>query len=1167
MTLRLLIGRAGTGKTTFCLNEIQESMEQNPDGDPILYLVPDQMTFLSEYKLITTPNLGGMIRTQVFSFSRLAWRILQETGGISRYHINNVGISMLIRKIIEDKKEDLKLFERAAEKNGFIQQMETMLTEFKRYLVKPEELANSLSEKQDSNEKVLQDKLHDLEIIYQAFEDAMFEKYTDSEDYLKLLGEQIAASTYLKKATIFVDGFHSFTPQEYMILQQLMKHTKHVTIALTLDRPFYHEGPDELHLFRMTGETCQTIGEMARVEGIDIEEVLFQEQMRLGHDSLQHLEAHFDSRPVVLFEKAPLLTLAQAVNRRAEIEGVAREIRRLVRVEDYRYRDIALLIRNGQDYQDLIENIFQDYEVPVFIDQKRTMLNHPLIELIRSTLEVINGFWRYEPVFRAVKTELLFPLKKNAEILRGKMDKLENYCLEHGIQGVKWTQKEPWKYRRFKGLELENITQTDAEKEFEHELNELKLMIAAPIKKLATRLKKAESCRELCESLYLYLEELDIPAKLEKWKLAEEEKGNLIKAREHDQAWNGIIDLLDQFVEMLGDEQISMKRFASILDAGLESLRFSLVPPAIDQVLVADLEKSRLPDVKVAFIIGVNEGILPAKFSEDGLLADEEREKLAARGVTIAPSSRKRLLDEEFIAYQALTIASDRVFVSYPVANDEGKALMPSSYINRLLEMFPSIRKQQYLLEISERPEREQIDYISHEQSALAFLTAQLQLMKRNYSVYEFWWDVYNYYMSQPAISDKAKKVLSSLFYMNETKQISEDTSKELYSEVIQGSVSRMELFASCPFSHFAQHGLKLRERQMFRLEAPDIGELFHGALKYIVETVMVNDQSWDKMTKEEIERLAHDAVELLAPKLQHEILLSSNRHHYIKRKLEQIIKRASFVLQEHAKASGFAPVGLELGFGPKGNLPPMKFSLKNGTKMELVGRIDRVDMAENKNGVYLRVIDYKSSAKDVNLNEVYYGLALQMLTYLDIILTNSSTLIGKPAEPAGVLYFHVHNPIINTNKLLSLDEIDDELFKKFKMNGLMLGQEEIIRMMDNTLDSGDSTIVAAGIKKDGELTKRSKVASKDEFTDLRRYVRRFYVKTGNRIADGIVDIAPYKMKERKPCTFCSFKPVCQFDESMEGNEYRTLKSLPKEEIMQLIRKEEEEDVENSSKA
>lgn len=301
---------------------------------------------------------------------------------------------------------------------------------------------------------------------------------------------------------------------------------------------------------------------------------------------------------------------------------------------------------------------------------------------------------------------------------------------------------------------------------------------------------------------------------------------------------------------------------------------------------------------------------------------------------------------------------------------------------------------------------------------------------------------------------------------------------------------------------------------------------------------------------------LAKDAVEMLAPKLQNEILLSTNRHHYIKRKLEQIISRASFILSEHAKYSGFAPIDLELEFGPKGKLPPMGFSLRNGTKMELVGRIDRVDKAELDNEVYLRVIDYKSSAHELNMNEVYYGLSLQMLTYLDLIISNSSILVEKEANPAGVLYFHVHNPVLSTKKVLTLDEIEEELFKKFKMNGLMLGKEDVIKLMDGSLEKGDSPIVPAGVKTDGTLTKRSKVASREDFSSLQKFVRHKYVETGNKIIGGNVEIAPYQLKEKSPCTFCSFKSVCQFDEGLESNQYRKLQTFSKEEALELIRKE-----------
>lgn len=1160
MSVRFMLGRSGSGKTTTILTEIREQLITDPEGPPIIYIVPDQMTFQSEYQLISAPNVSGMIRAQVFSFTRLAWRILQETGGISRQHLNSVGINMLIRKIIEDQKEHLTLFQKAADKNGFVQQMEQMLTEFKRYCIHPEELAEKQAKLADGEKqtKAIQDKLHDLQLIYARFEEELTGKYLDSEDYFRLLAEKVAVSTYLQQADIYIDGFHSFTPQEYMIIAALMKRCNRVTIALTLDQPFSDVVPDELHLFRQTGETCQTLMQMVKGDGIKLEEMIVVQEQHRSHGALQHLEKFFDERPARIFSEEPNIITAQAVNRRAEIEGVARTIKQSIRDSGHRFRDFAVLVRNGSEYHDIIESIFYDFDIPFFIDQKRTMLNHPLVELIRSTLEIINGNWRYEPVFRAVKTELLFPKTSFLPKLREQMDELENYVLAYGIQGDKWTKRNRWIYRRIRGLELENIAQTDHEKQVEQQLNELRLIITAPILRLTRRLKKAETGQELCEALFLYLEELEIPTKLERLKLAAEEKGRLLVAREHEQAWNAIIDLLDQFVEILGEEKISLKEFATILDSGMESLRFSVVPPALDQVIVADLEKSRLYDVKVAFVIGLNEGVLPAKFSEEGILADSDREELLRSGMKIAPSSRTRLLDENFIAYKALTTPSEQLFISYPIADEEGKALMPSSYIKRIEEMFPERKELFFVNDPAEQSELEQLEYVENERTTLAYLTAQLQLKKRGYPIYELWWDVYNYYMRNMNLKEPVRNVLSSLFYQNETTPLSADVTNDLYGDLIQVSVSRMELFNSCPFSHFAQHGLKLRDRHIYRLEAPDIGELFHAALKEIAEHVNKHDLTWASLTRQQCDDLANTAVNKLAPKLQNEILLSSNRHHYIKRKLEQIISRASYILSEHAKASGFSPVGLELGFGPKGDLPPLAFTLKTGAKMELQGRIDRVDKAQEGNDVFLRIVDYKSSAKDINLSDVYYGLSLQMLTYLDIVITYSKQFIGMEATPAGVLYFHVQNPIIQASKLLSMDEIEQEIFKKFKMNGLILSDENVIRLMDNSLESGDSQIIAAGIKKDGTLSKRSKVASTEEFQYLRQYVRNQYVKTGNQIVNGAVEIAPYQIKDKTPCTFCSFKPVCQFDPSIEPNDYRVLSPKKKEDVLEIIRMEVE---------
>ncbi|MCJ8005969.1 helicase-exonuclease AddAB subunit AddB [Lederbergia wuyishanensis] len=1161
MSLRFVIGRSGTGKTTLFLDEIKEKLMKQPDGHPVLYIVPEQMTFLSEYRLVNTPGISGMIRTQVFSFTRLAWRILQETGGASRNHISSVGLNMLIRKIIEDHKDDLKLFKKAADKKGFIEHIERLLTEFKHYCITREDLINTQKELSfKASTRALADKLHDLELIYQKYEETLIGKYIDSNDYLNLLADSIKNSSYLKDAEIYIDGFHNFTPQEKRVIEQLMIHCKRVSMALVLNRPYKNGAkPDDLNLFRLTGETYSDLFEMARNGDILIEDDVFlAETPRFKDEGLQYLQERFDKRPIKTFNHNPAIEIRAAANRRAEVESIAREIRRLIREEGYRYNDIAILLRNGHEYHEIMETIFHDYEIPFFLDQKRSMLNHPLIEFVRSVLDIVHSNWRYEPIFRAIKTDLLFPFGADIKRLREQMDRLENYVLAQGIKGDKWLDKKPWRYKRFFGLDHGDSPQTDAEKQMEAELNESRNLVVLPILRLSRKIKKAKNVRELCEAVYLALEDLDIPNKLmEKSKIAEE-KGQLVMSREHDQAWDAVVEILDQFVEVLGEQPISIETFIDILDSGLEAAKFSLIPPAIDQVFVADLELSRLSNIKASFVVGLNDGVLPAKQLDDGALSDGDRSELYATGLELAPGGKKKLLDEDFVAYRAFTIQEERLYLSYPLADNEGKGLLPSPYFKRIREIFPEIKVLSDSNEPSELLIKDQLAYVSHPNTAIAYLTSQLQLKKRGYPIADFWWDVYNFYLEQSNHVLKAKKILSSLFYNNDTKTLSQNTSKELYGEEMLASVSRMELFQGCPFSHFTSHGLRLREREIYRLDAPHIGDLFHAALKWISDEVIRKGLTWSSLTKEHCEWLAKMAVEQFAPKLQNQILLSSNRYFYIKRKLEQIIGRASYVLSSHAKVSGFMPVGLELDFGPYKQLPPLAFTLKNGTKMQLQGRIDRVDKAEDENGVYLRVIDYKSSSRALDLNEVYHGLALQMLTYLDIIITHSSKLVGTEASPAGVLYFHVHNPMINNDKLITLEDIENEILKEFKMKGLLLGDSSIIRLMDNSLEAGASNIISASINKDGSLSANSQKssASEEDFKAIRRYVRNLYQEAGNRIISGDVHIDPYKLGDRTPCQFCSYKSICQFDQSLESNGYRIIPQQDSLDVLARIRGE-----------
>lgn len=1154
MALQFITGRSGSGKTEHIVNEIKERLIRHPNGKPIIYIVPEQMSFLSEYRLASDQEIGGIIRAQVYSLTRLAWRVLQQEGGMSRQHITPAGRNILIRKIIEEHRQDLAVFSKAADKTGFVSTVEQMLTEFRQYLIAPDEM----NESRKHVPAALADKLSDLQRIYSSYEQALAGKYIDTEDYMRLLAEKAASSSYIQEADIYIDGFHSFTPQEYDVINVLMKTANNVTIALITDRPFRDEDPVDTHLFRQPGRTYHDLYQLADAEGIDIKK----DHILYGHKrqeaaSLIHLEMQFDKRPAKQQADSEGTAIWQAASRRAEIEAAAREIRRLSRTKGLRYKQMALLARNGADYQPIIETVFDDYSIPFFIDQKRPMLNHPLIELIRSSLEVISGNWRYEAVFRAVKTDLLFSFDQPRERIRRGMDLLENYVLAHGIYGERWTNGEHWTYRRYMGLEFTAVAQTDEERIFEQQLNEMKESIAAPLFRLEKRMKRAKNAMECCRALYQFIEELDIPAKIEQLSVEAEKRGELTEAAQHNQAWDAVIGMLDEYAEVAGAEELDAKKFAAVLDAGLEALEFSIVPPAADQVIVANPDKSRLADIHTAFIVGMNDGVFPARPIEGGILDDEEREALVSSGMRVAPGSKTKLLDEEFIAYRAFTVPSHRLYISWPIADAEGKSLQPSPYIKRMQEWFGQIEEVVIANDPADLPAKEQLAYICHPEPTLSYLTSQLQLKKRGYPVYPFWWDVYNLYMESK--KEKAGLVFDSLSYENKTIPLQDQTSLDLYGSDMIASVSRMETFHSCAFSHFVRHGLKLRDRLVYRLEAPDIGDLFHGALKWIAEEVEKRGMKWPELTPEQCRAFAKTAVEELAPKLQNRILMSSHRHLYIQNKLEQIIARASTVLSEQAKVSGFSPLGIELAFGPRSELPPLVFELKNGARMSLAGRIDRVDQAKGADDTYLRVIDYKSGSRDVDMTEIYYGFAMQMLTYLDIVVTHSPILTGTEARPGGVLYFHVHNPFLNTKKFMTIDEIERELLKSFRMKGLVLEEDEAIHLMDEQLDAGDSLVIPAGFKKDGTLSARSKTADDSDFSAMRGHVRGLYQKAGNDIVSGRVDITPYRYNKKTPCTFCSYRQVCQFDDTLDENNYRIIRPKKKEEIIQMMKEENDE--------
>lgn len=1173
MPLRLITGRSGSGKTQLVLDEIRSRLREDPLGPPLILLVPEQATFQAEQAMLETPGLSGFMRVQVLSFRRLAFRVMQEAGGLAVVPIQKSGKAMLIHKVLEARRHELRLFKGGSAENGLIAGLNELITEMKRYMVKPGQLVDISGHSASAlkDDPLLADKLHDLSLIYADMEQELAGRWMDGEDMLARLAEAAPASDLLAEAEIWLDGFHGFTPGEMAVIEGLLRRAKRVSVTLCTDQPLgAGQRPDELHPFHPGAETSAKLCELAEAAGVPVEApvILAPETGPRFADNpvLGFLERHWDNRsavwrgdPALLNPGHPScgLSLHAAVNRRTEAEAAARDMLRRVREDGWRWRDLAVFVRRMEDYADVLSAVLDDYGIPFYLDGKKSVAHHPLAEMIRSALECVTGGWKSEAVFRCAKTDLLgTPARR---LSRDEIDRLENYALAAGIDGWKWHRDEMWRPLSRGDLEEDEAPGGGEDEPAPFPLLALRDALLAPLNALDKRLKKAASVREMCEALYQFLMDTGAADWLEARSLSDAAEGQPGRAAIHRPLWDAVMDLLDQLVELMGDRKLDPALFAGMIDAGLEELQLGAVPPSLDAVLIGSPERTRSGRLKMVYLLGASDGVLPMRMAEDGLLSEQERERLAGAGIELAPGARRRLLDERFLAYLAFTAPSAHLWISWPLADDEGAGLLPSEWIGRLRRRFPGLPVCQEASEPQEEhSEEQQLAFAVHPGRALTHLITRLRHMRQGSKPPSGWWSVYHWLLDRGEWKDRLQRLLASLNYTNDEKPLDPDTSLLLYGERLLASVSRIERFVACPFLHFASHGLRLKERRMYRVDAPDIGQLFHAVMRQTAEKLL--DGGWSMTDQAIWQQEAAAAIERIMPRVQSQILLSSHRHQAMARKLRDIARQSSAMLGEHAKVSDFRPVGLELGFGPNEALPPLTLELGGGRFMDLAGRIDRVDAAETPEGLLLRILDYKSGLAKLRLDEVAHGLTLQMLAYLDVVITHAPHWLGKPAEPAGVLYFRVHNPLIATNSGLTEDEAKEAMLKQFRMQGLLLADSEAVKRMDRTLESSPkSAVIPVEFKKDGSFSARSQVADRSQWSVLRSAVRGQIRKVGRRITSGEVAIAPYRMNKRTPCAYCEYRPVCQFDPELEGNKYNLFsKSGSAEELWNMLGKHAE---------
>ena len=1127
MGIRFIYGRAGSGKSTYCLNSIKNRINDN-NGNRLIYLVPEQYTFQRETMLLKDVGEEGLLRAQVLSFKTMAQRVFEECGGRVHDRMRDAGKSMLIHKILQESEENLQYFNRISKEQGFTDIISETITEFKKYNVTPSVLREGLTKIDD---KELKSKLTDLANIFEKFDISISENLVDTDDELTYLANKLNNCSLYDNAEIWIDEFTTFTPQQMEVIKGLAKKCKEVNIALCMDEVSSGDDSEVTDIFNSLKTTELRILNMMRDEHIGYEKPVNlndnkNNRFKYNHE-LKHLEKYFFTYPFKSYKQdVNTIRLYKANNSYDEVENVAKEILRFVRDKGYRFRDISVVCRNIDDYEKIATVIFNEYDIPFFLDKKIDILSNPLIVLILSSIEVMIRNWSYESVFKYLKSGLV-------NIDSNEIDILENYVLANGIKGFKWTN------------EL-SISEEDND-----EIDPIKVMIKVrePLIKLHSRIRGNKSVKAICTAIYEFLIELDCFNRIEEWISEFDEYGMQSKVMEYQQVSEIVIDILDQAVDVIGEDLITINEFYKILNAGFQNREIGIIPVALDQVNIGGIGRIKGRNVKVLFIVGVNDGVLPAANKDEGILSDRDRDLLKENGIELSSSTRAKVFEEQYMVYTALTLASDYLMISYPMADFEGKSLRASIVIPRLKRIFPKLIEESDLFNLKEKS-----DKYSKVTAPIPTFNELILALRRNYEnedVEDYWKDVYCWYKDKEEFYNKSGNILEGLKYSNDGEVVAREKLKKLYS-IKDGrllfSVSRLENYAECPFSYFIKYGLKARDRKVYEFSAPDLGSFMHEILDEFTNKVKRERISWSELNSERCRSIVSDLIEKKLIEDSNSILNSSKKYKYFTNRFKRVIAKSVSVLAEQMRKGQFEIFSNEFQFGNLRDGAPIKLELPSGEEVYLTGRIDRIDSLDLHGNTYIRVIDYKSGSKKFDLNELYYGLQIQLLVYLDAILKNSEYILHTQAMPGAILYFKIDDPIIKSKSELQDEEIRKQVLDKLKMNGLLLKDAELVKAMDNDMETY-SLVIPATFKKDGDFSSNSSVITEEQFNILREYVNFKMIELCEDMLSGKIRIEPCKNQRTSYCDYCDYSAICQFDTSIKDNKYKLVLKKDDKEI------------------
>lgn len=1158
MALQMILGRSGAGKSYQLYQRVIEQSMKHPRKQYFV-IVPEQFTMQTQKDLVAMHPNHGIYNIDVLSFMRLAYRVFEEQGGMKRTVLEDTGKSMLVRRVITEKKDQLQVFQNYAKKPGYISEIKSLLSEFYQYDIKADTMAQMLllSEKKP----MLKRKLEDMQVIYQGFEEQLAEKYITSEEILDVMTEQLENTELFQNVTLALDGFTGFTPVQYKLLQRLLRICEDVLVTVTIDpmeNPNYQK--EEFALFHLSRETIEKLTHIAKEEGVEVaKDFVISDEVPYRFKNSSYL-AHLEKN-LYRFTRKPLekesengegddIVLFAGKNMQGEVDYTIREIFRLVKEKKYRYREIAVVTGDMESYSRLLEKAFAKEQIPCFIDYKKDILGNPLVELLRTLIQLFVRDFDYESVFRYLRCGLV-------DMDEEQVDKLENYVLALGIKRYnRW--KKPWDrlYAREKLSEEEKQERLD-------EINDDRLGVIEELQELAAVFqKKVQTVSSYTTALHSFLLQQKIYQKLKVYEQKFEQQGMPLLAKEYSQVYELVLGIFDKLVQLLGEEEVTLSEYGDLLETGFTEVKVGLIPPGVDQIVVGDIERTRLKDIKALFFLGVNEGIVPKSAGSGGILSDMEREMLAEHEITLAPTARQTVFTQQFYLYLNLTKPQQRLYLTYHKVNGEGKPVLPSGLIRTIQKIFPKLSvAEEREINVSEPISVEDAKRLLCNTFGKRYLIDGLRSMDKE-ELADWWKELYTFYAKQEEWSALMSHLAEGVGFTNGENPLSKQVAAALYGTELKNSVTRIETYAACAYAHFLQYGLQLKERVEYQFGGVDYGNVFHRVLRIFPQQLKEKGLSWGKASKEEIEETVGVCLQKVTEDYGNEVLKSSQKNAYLIERMERMINRTVWALTEQLKEGSFEPTGYEIYFTCLDGLESARMDLGEERMLRLNGQIDRLDQAEEEETVYIKVIDYKSGKMTFDISSMYYGLQMQLVVYLNAALEmEQQRHKDKKVKPAGIFYYNIDDPMVE--RADSEEAVDQLLLKELRMNGLVNKEAHVISLLDRAFGMADSLspstkswVIPVETVKDGSLGKRSSVASDQEFQQMGNFVREKIAKEGQEILDGNIAISPYRQGDKNACKYCAYQAVCNFDTKLPGNQFRTLKKLGNDQVWKAMEME-----------